>query len=312
MNFSMTERQAALLADVTAALDERPTETASQEQCLDTQLWKRLQASSLFDVPAQAEHAALDAVLLAETLSLRNAMVPYAARALVGSLFPSAGTDPIAIMREGHDVPIRYATFCPLLIIVGQDQARLCQAPEAEPVRSNYVYPLGRFRSLPAAVLAESSATEVMRRWQIALGAEMVGAMHGALDSIVAYLSEREQFNRRLASFQALQHRLAELAVSVETSRWLVRSAAYHDRDDLAAMAAAHVAVAAKRICVEAHQLAGARGYTIAFGLHLWTLRLQALSLEAGGSHAHSMLAAARHWDDTNLPSPAIARKAVA
>jgi hypothetical protein len=38
-------------------------------------------------------------------------------------------------------------------------------------------------------------------------------------------------------------------------------------------------------------------GFTLESGLYAWTLRLQALSVEAGGSQFHALVAAASHWD---------------
>ena len=50
--------------------------------------------------------------------------------------------------------------------------------------------------------------------------------MDAALSHTVEYLKDRRQFGRAIGSFQAVQHRLAECAIEVEASRWLVREAA--------------------------------------------------------------------------------------
>lgn len=73
----------------------------------------------------------------------------------------------------------------------------------------------------------------------VALSAEQVGAAAAALDLTVAYTKTRIQFGRPIASFQAIQHRLAELHVLVESARALSYRAASAAGPDLALLAAA-------------------------------------------------------------------------
>jgi len=56
-----------------------------------------------------------------------------------------------------------------------------------------------------------------------AMGAEAVGLMDRMLQDTVAYTQERRQFGQRIASFQALQHRMADMLMQLE----LARSAVY-------------------------------------------------------------------------------------
>jgi alkylation response protein AidB-like acyl-CoA dehydrogenase len=59
----------------------------------------------------------------------------------------------------------------------------------------------------------------------LALGAEQVGAAERALELTVGYTMTRMQFGRAIGSFQALQHRMADLHVLVESARTLSRAA---------------------------------------------------------------------------------------
>jgi alkylation response protein AidB-like acyl-CoA dehydrogenase len=138
----------------------------------------------------------------------------------------------------------------------------------------------------------------VLRRHRIGISAECIGAMDALLQQLTAYLSTRKQFGRKLGSFQAIHHRLAELAVLLEGSRWLSREAAWLDEDEAAAFAAAYTTKAARRLCWEAHELTGARGFSVDFGMYQHTLRLQALSVEAGSINAHADDAAKMAWGD--------------
>ena len=121
--------------------------------------------------------------------------------------------------------------------------------------------------------------------------------MQGALDATVGYLRERRQFGRAIASFQAVQHRLAWCAVQVAGSRWLALEAAARGAPaEASALAAAHAAHTAKRVFAETHQLSGAIGFTREHALHVWSMRLQALRLELGGAAEHARAAARARW----------------
>jgi len=56
--------------------------------------------------------------------------------------------------------------------------------------------------------------------------AQALGTSQGALDRAIQHAKQREQFGRKLSQFQAIRHKLADMAVSVEVSRWLTYKAA--------------------------------------------------------------------------------------
>ena len=58
------------------------------------------------------------------------------------------------------------------------------------------------------------------------VAAEIVGALKGGLDAVVAHVRDRHQFGRPLGSFQAIQHRLAGAAAKIEAACWLTLKAA--------------------------------------------------------------------------------------
>jgi alkylation response protein AidB-like acyl-CoA dehydrogenase len=102
----------------------------------------------------------------------------------------------------------------------------------------------------------------------IALSAEQVGAAGRALELTVAYTKERVQFGRPIGSFQALQHRMADLHVLVQSARsisYAAAEAAAREAGDvglLAASAKAYCSEALQRVAAEMIQLHGAIGVT--------------------------------------------------
>lgn len=76
---------------------------------------------------------------------------------------------------------------------------------------------------LPGGFITFSRCVDLAR---LAAGAEMVGIMSTLFDSTLEYLRTRKQFGAPLASFQAIQHRLASLYVQLEQSRSHIARAA--------------------------------------------------------------------------------------
>ena len=62
-------------------------------------------------------------------------------------------------------------------------------------------------------------AIETLNEGRIAIGAQMVGLAQGALDHAIKYTSERKQFGKAIAEFQAVQHQLARAATELQQRR---------------------------------------------------------------------------------------------
>jgi alkylation response protein AidB-like acyl-CoA dehydrogenase len=120
----------------------------------------------------------------------------------------------------------------------------------------------------------------------IALAAEQVGAAQRALELTVAYTKVRVQFGRPIGSFQALQHRMADLHVLVESARSLCYAAALAAADAetdpgadsarlgmLAAAAKAHCSQALTRAAGQMIQMHGAIGITWEHDAHRYFKR---------------------------------------
>ena len=116
----------------------------------------------------------------------------------------------------------------------------------------------------------------VLERATVALAAEMVGTARRLFDMTLEYAKERVQFDVPIGSFQAIQHKLAEVALDLERAT----SAVYYagmaiDAKDADRHRAAHVAkaaagAAATRAAKDGIQVHGGIGYTWEHDLHLF------------------------------------------
>ncbi len=101
------------------------------------------------------------------------------------------------------------------------------------------------------------------------VGAQGVGLAQGALDEAVRYAKEREQFGKKIISFQAIQHILADMATQVEAARALIYSVArYIDQDPnpgeiskVSGMAKVFASDVAMKVTTDAVQVFGGYGY---------------------------------------------------
>jgi alkylation response protein AidB-like acyl-CoA dehydrogenase len=104
---------------------------------------------------------------------------------------------------------------------------------------------------------------------RLILAATMLGIAQRAFDDLVLYVKERRQFGRPIGSFQALQHRIADLATDLEAARLMTRwvaSLVDEDPDRMlpqqASMVKLFVTEVAKRTTLEGMQMMGGYGYS--------------------------------------------------
>ena len=136
---------------------------------------------------------------------------------------------------------------------------------------------------------ATKAITHATTQAMILLAAEQLGGAQQCLDMTVDYVSQRVQFGRSIASFQAVKHRCADMMVKVEAARSAVYGAAHAMTNAsrlsdaqllLEAACAKTFASDAFFFCAqEAIQLHGGAGFTWEYDPHLYFKRAQA------GSH---------------------------
>ncbi len=133
----------------------------------------------------------------------------------------------------------------------------------------------------------------ILTEGQVAEAAWMTGGARWAMETSIAYANMRIAFGRPIGSFQAIQHKLANVAVGVEGATAIIYYAAWaimvNDPD--AAMAASM----AKSWCGETYkqatfdgiQIHGGIGYTWDHDMHLYLKRAKASEVTFGDSDYH-------------------------
>ena len=99
-----------------------------------------------------------------------------------------------------------------------------------------------------------------------------LGVAAGALEQVTAYVQERKQFGKPIVDFQAVQIRLAEMAMKVEAARLMIHRAAANAGAGLpdlheAALAKCYANEITREVAAAAMQLMGGYGYAAEYGM---------------------------------------------
>jgi alkylation response protein AidB-like acyl-CoA dehydrogenase len=149
-----------------------------------------------------------------------------------------------------------------------------------------------------AAILGElgggwTALEHVLDVGRVALCAEMVGGAERALAMSIEYARTREQFQRPIGSFQAIQHKCADMLVQLEGARSMTLAAATslaHGDPDASAdasIAKAWCGEAYRAITTEGIQIHGGLGFTWALDMHLFYKRAKASETFLGDARFH-------------------------
>jgi hypothetical protein len=274
VDFSLTPDQE-LLQETARRLLERECPTSLvrahiEDPSVYAPLWRHLS-----DYTALAMGPCTDCCLFLEQTGYVAAPGPFLATVLFGALTgeETSGTvvtDPYTLELDRVE-RIAYFTDAGVEVI------------DAADVESTFVATLDFSRRVFEVDLPIGDAPlEWQDRAYACIAAEMVGVSRRIFDMALAYAKERIQFDVPIGSFQAIQHKLADMSLVLERATAAVHYAAMTvDADDGDRARACHVAKAAageaaRRILKDGAQIHGGIGYTWEHDLHLFLRRATA------------------------------------
>jgi alkylation response protein AidB-like acyl-CoA dehydrogenase len=132
----------------------------------------------------------------------------------------------------------------------------------------------------------------ILQRAAVLKCAEISGACQAVLDITTSYAKERIQFDRPIGSFQAVQHKLADMLIDMEAVQYLLYQAAWgisvgSPSPWQISVAKAKANEAYQRICIEAIAAHGAIGYTMDHDIGLYYRRVKGAEFAAGDTDLH-------------------------
>lgn len=167
------------------------------------------------------------------------------------------------------------------LHLVAADADRLQRTPLTTVDRTRRTVELV-MENTPARTLTTDPAVcaRVIDTGRVMLAADTLGAAQAMLEMAVTYAGEREQFNRPIATFQAVKHMCAEMAADIEPCVSLVWYAghALDEEPEEAPLVACHakslLGDVGKAVAKTATEVHGGMGFTDLVGLHYWFKRI--------------------------------------
>jgi len=275
MEFALSEEQRLfadslrqLLADrVPVDALRRHAETGSG---FDADLWARVMA------PLALMHAA--------TEELQEAWLPRIATGEVRfgiGISQHAGHVKAAIDAGAPTHLLVYLPDGNATIIAAEDAAlRMHRSIDRTRPVTDLTFDDGHAVLLDAANAPLAAAQRVLDAGRVVLAADTLGAAQHMFDQALAFVKQREQFNRVIGSFQAVKHQFADMVTMLEPCRAMVWYAAYaqdalpNEARLTALQTKAHLGDVGRDIARMATEAHGGMGFTDLLGLHYWFKRI--------------------------------------
>jgi alkylation response protein AidB-like acyl-CoA dehydrogenase len=249
----------------------------------------------------------LDCMLAAAALAAAGGQAALLADMCAGKKLVTIARDDAAF--SGHDAPavhcedgrlrgmkyfVPFAAQADALLVSRRDGIYVVHAPfTVTPLPT--IDPAERFAAVslnhPAALIGAPSLLErVDQLAAVGAAAMLLGIMSRCLELTLEYVHTRQAFKRPIGSFQALQHRLADMLLKTESSRSAVYRAAWcvdggaPEAPLACAAAKAYAGDASRLVCGESIQMHGGIGFTWELDLHFYFKRAKTLEQHYGST----------------------------
>ncbi|HEV2199554.1 MAG TPA: acyl-CoA dehydrogenase family protein [Bryobacteraceae bacterium] len=140
-------------------------------------------------------------------------------------------------------------------------------------------------------------ALRILDGGRISIAALSVGIAQGAYEAALRYSKHRKQFGRFISEFQAIQHKLADMATEIDAARLLTLRAAWMkdaglDVNKESAMAKLFASEIAVRVCNEAVQIHGGYGFIKDYPVEKFYRDVKLCTIGEGTSEIQKMVIA--------------------
>ncbi len=259
-------------------------------------------------LPANLTETVLVAVPLIASLTNDTFKTEWLPKIADGSAKVAVGLELNLLVEDAHVADI---------LIMQKGSALYAVDPKAATIEFNASVDLSRrlysvdFDESAAQLLVEGSEADKLiatsiNRGALASAAQAIGLTKRMIDLSVAYTSERKQFGKPIGSFQAVKHRMANVAVALEYTKAPVAFAAYAIVHNLSTVdknvshaksVACDASLLGAKNSIQVH---GAMGYTFEVDLHIFMKKAWALDKTWGDQAFHKQRVADAMLADTN------------
>jgi alkylation response protein AidB-like acyl-CoA dehydrogenase len=321
MHFDLSEDQRDIQRTAREMLSTRSTfervRTAAEAGRYDTDLWTEVcelgwPGTAVEEAYGGQGLGLVELAVLLEELGYAVAVTPHLGSALAALTIQAAGSEEqrerwlpglasgdrrgaLGLLGDGGAELVPDAPGADVVVLVDAGGTRATvQEGGGEDVAA--IDPTRRYGRVPAGSgeALDGDIRAGLDRALIAVSAELLGVSQRALDMTVEYVKERKQFGVPVGSFQAVQHRAAQMLLDAEGGRGAVYYAAWaaggapERLEEAAAMAKAWTSQGAKATTAAAIQLHGGIGFTWEANVHWLFKRAQLDAPFLGGAAVHN------------------------
>lgn len=138
---------------------------------------------------------------------------------------------------------------------------------------------------------------KVLDGGRIGIGALSVGIARGSLEESMKYAKERKQFGKSIGDFQAIEHKMVDMATEIDAARLLVHRAAWLKDNGKpftkeASMAKLFASEMAERAALDAVQIHGGYGYTKEYHVERFLRDVKLMTIGEGTSEIQRVILA--------------------
>ncbi len=235
---------------------------------------------------------AVPTLLASNNEDLKSYWLPKVA---AGEAILTVGLEDNLLVEDAHVADLILMEKAGALYAVEKGEAELVYNQSVDLSRKLYTV---RFNEANATLVAEGEEAQALidgalNRGAVACAAQALGLTQRMIDLSVQYTTDRQQFGVAIGTFQAVKHRMANVAVALEYSKATVARAAYAVANNLSTVDenvshAKVVACAASLIGAKnSMQVHGAMGYTWEVDLHIFMKKAWALDKTWGDAAFH-------------------------
>lgn len=305
MNFEPSEEQVNALSALDRILQPFRTLGPSdlvRPSVYSTRLQSELTEAGFLEIGTDPAGRMTGALIIAELAKLPVCVEANASILVRPVVCPEAAA-PLALLWGDPARPARFLPQARTALLADEHGIRTLSLSDGdvEKVTTRFAYPVGRLTERALCRAAELSAAPIgdtLTWWRLGLALEIFGALDGASQLTLEHVTQRRQFGQPLGTLQAIQHRLAMDATTLQATRWLALKAASSASAADAALAAAYAQQAVSSITYDLHQFSGAMGLTLEYPLHLYTYRARMLQSELGGAQNQMATAVTGTWPE--------------
>ncbi len=216
----------------------------------------------------------------------------------------NGGFKGIGILFATHDRSLRHKGIDAFVLDLVSDGVELLRNEDKMGLRGSYTsaFALNNVK-VPKENLLDGYgngfkiAMELLNGGRISIAAQALGIAEGAFEMALEYSKERKQFGKPISSFQAIQFKLADMAMKIESARLLTYRAAWLKNEHKnfiieSAIAKTVASETANYVVKEAMQIFGGYGYITDYGIERYYRDAKITEIYEGTNEIQKLLIA--------------------